>query len=112
VRREDRQEQQTATASRVNGVNGVNGIHSAPAGGELVLAESVHGGPPERPAEGPWNELDREIARAVAATLAGKLARYVNPNLLPLVAEELGRTISPEGTRKGDAGASERRPGS
>jgi hypothetical protein len=44
---------------------------------------------------GPWNELDREIARAVAATLAGKLSRYVSPNLLPLVAEELGRTIGP-----------------
>jgi hypothetical protein len=45
---------------------------------------------------GPWNELDREIARAVAATLAGKLARYVNPNLLPLVAEELGRNVRPQ----------------
>ena len=62
-------------------------------------------------ATGPWNELDREIARAVAATLAGKLARYVNPNLLPLVAEELGRNISPDGQRHGDpAGPSGPRP--
>jgi hypothetical protein len=83
----------------------VSGIHSTGAGRELVLADSAAGaGTPQRLTEGPWNELDREIARAVAATLAGKLARYVNPNLLPLVAEELGRTISPDAPRKGDGG--------
>jgi hypothetical protein len=108
MRREERAQPQApaATAPRMNGVNGVNGVHNAPTGGELVLADQAAGvGTPQRPAEGPWNELDREIARAVAATLAGKLARYVNPNLLPLVAEELGRTISPDTPRKGDGGA-------
>jgi hypothetical protein len=64
-----------ALPARLNGANGV-------AGSRREMAET-----------GPWNELDREIARAVAATLAAKLSRYVNPNLLPLVADELGRTF-------------------
>lgn len=42
----------------------------------------------------PWNELDREIARALAATLAGKLARYVHSPILPLVADELTRLLN------------------
>ena len=100
----------TNTAPRVNGLNGLHGgATTGTTGGELVLAEGAQGTSNAlRPAEatGPWNELDREIARAVAATLAGKLARYVNPNLLPLVAEELGRTISPDAPRPGGEGGS------
>ena len=43
--------------------------------------------------DGPWSELDRDIARAVAITLAAKLTRYVNPSILPLVADELGQLV-------------------
>jgi hypothetical protein len=42
---------------------------------------------------GPWNELDREIARALAVALASKLGRYVNGSILPLVADELARLV-------------------
>jgi hypothetical protein len=66
-----------------------------PPGGLVPSGEPPVTGMHAAASSGPWNELDREIARAVAATLAGKLARYVNPNLLPLVAEELGRNVRP-----------------
>ena len=78
----------SALPARLNGINGM-------AGNRRDLAEG-----------GPWNELDREIARAVAATLAAKLTRYVNPNLLPLVADELGRTFG--GARDAAPAAPER----
>lgn len=67
----------------------------------------------------PWNELDREIARALAATLAGKLARYVHSPILPLVADELTRLLKsppPLGNTSGahrtvaPAGAEDRDP--
>jgi DNA helicase IV len=38
-------------------------------------------------------DLDRDIARAVAAALADKLGRVVAPELLPLVVEELARAL-------------------
>jgi hypothetical protein len=75
-------------------VNGGNGLSGTSGRRDLVEA-------------GPWNELDREIARAVAATLATKLTRYVNPNLLPLVADELGRTFG-GADRSGEQGATDR----
>ena len=57
--------------------------------------------------DGPWNELDREIARALAATLAGKLSRYVTGPILPLVADELARLLGSRSaqSRQGDAPA-------
>ena len=70
--------------------------NEAPAGALVPAGEPPVTGMHAAVTGGPWNELDREIARAVAATLAGKLARYVNPNLLPLVAEELGRNVRPQ----------------
>jgi DNA helicase IV len=58
-------------------------------------------------------ELDRDIARAVAATVADKLAHLVAPGLLPAVAEELARALDercagagrPAGTSNGHAPA-------
>jgi hypothetical protein len=38
-------------------------------------------------------DLDHDIARAVAATVADKLAHLVAPALLPAVAEELARAL-------------------
>ena len=46
----------------------------------------------------------------MAATLAGKLARYVNPNLLPLVAEELGAHNLARRPASGPARALDGRP--
>lgn len=103
-------------ASRANGINGTSHAldppeaeppHAEPPDGEPPHAEPAsgeagagHGGPQGGDAEapgaddtGPWNELDREIARALATTLAGKLTRYVNGPILPLVADELARLV-------------------
>jgi hypothetical protein len=109
------------TAARHLGVNGANGTAhrqpDAPTSEPTADEDAAEPRPPQHavgatttgpanPATGPtaapgglddsspWNELDREIARALAATLAGKLARYVHSPILPLVADELTRLLN------------------
>ena len=47
-------------------------------------------------------DLDRDIARAVAAAVADKLGQAVSPALLPLVAAELVRMLQADGSRVPD----------
>jgi DNA helicase IV len=47
-------------------------------------------------------DLDRDIARAVAAAVADKLGQAVSPHLLPLVAAELVRMLEADGSRVPD----------
>jgi hypothetical protein len=59
-------------------------------------AGAVDAGEPERPVPAlaaALDDLDRDVARAIAATVAAKLAGLVSPSLLPLVADELVREL-------------------
>jgi hypothetical protein len=121
--------------ARANGINGSNGTgHThepavdevAPAHVARGLSEREDQREPEDQHDddlgngvddtNPWNELDREIARALATTLAGKLSRYVTGPILPLVADELARLVGssqsqpPAEGKDGDADGGQQRP--
>jgi hypothetical protein len=109
--------------SRANGINGTNGTIRAtgtptptpaptpmadPAAGDAPAAASEHDGDLAASSDdtGVWNALDREIARALATALAGKLAQYVTGPILPLVADELARMVgSSAPAEEGEDGA-------
>jgi hypothetical protein len=103
--------------SRANGVNGNTHAREAatseaeapapapapaptPTTGDAPATASEHDDELRLTADdtGPWNELDREIARALATALAGKLAQYVTGPILPLVADELARMVGTGGS--------------
>lgn len=106
--------------SRAGGINGMNRAAPTPTG-ETAAGEAPTGvggqdddAAPSSDDTGVWNALDREIARALATALAGKLAQYVTGPILPLVADELARMVgtSPAPTEEGEGGSptGERRP--
>jgi hypothetical protein len=109
--------------SRANGVNGVShGAHTrepstrdAPSGSGASPSTSEHDDDltPGSEDTGVWNQLDREIARALATALAGKLAQYVTGPILPLVADELARMVgssaSPGESGEGEGNTGERK---
>jgi hypothetical protein len=82
---------------RADRVEPANGFDEAPG--------SDRAGPPE-PGEildpaGVFDGLEREIAHAIAATVAERIAGCTSPHLLPLVAAELARLLRRDGAGPG-----------
>ena len=70
--------------------------HAGPAIADTVVVSTPS--PPQTPAldaaVAALDDIDHDIARAVAGAVVDRLARAVDPSLLPLVAEEIARALA------------------